>query len=290
MWKVERLASFLFTSSVKLSTSQAVTHYLTRTASLTLRLAARSSSVACRRRATSTRVGVEQAWSKSAIATPVDTKPRRVFGVIPCHCFLTEKPPPPVFLLGDKVFVGIHVVVAHVLPKAGEHFKRVGETLEGAREQAGPLIAFAFRRVVVGEVNHLAGVRVMPAAARHARDEVSLINKAKCFQLEHVIVMAAEAVQPDARLAESVNAAHGTNDAVGMNAIGREHGEGGARDGGERSAEAVAGDPEAGLLCKRRVVDVAMWTRGDRFHGVHDFIPSVAERVAEAGVHVAHFR
>jgi len=82
-------------------------------------------------------------------------------------------------MLLDQLLIAIHRVVADIGLEIGGDVKEIPKTLKRPAEKIRPLRTFKFRLTAAGEVDHPADVRVIPAAKRHARDQVLFIHETK---------------------------------------------------------------------------------------------------------------
>src|SRR5260370_11861788 len=91
------------------------------------------------------------------------------------------------------------------MPRDVEEFL---ETFNAPREKVSPLKALQNWSASTVEVDHVPHVGIIPTSKRHTRYQIFSINKAKCPRPQKLIVVIAEVKQSDARLTESINAAH----------------------------------------------------------------------------------
>src|SRR6266496_4788057 len=111
----------------------------------------------------------------------------------------------------DQLQITIHRVVAHVGLQISGYMEKVFEALKCPAEEVCPFRAFEFWLSALCEVDHLADVGIVPATERHARNEILLVYETESLPFQHVIIVTAEFVKADPRLAESVNAVHRTD-------------------------------------------------------------------------------
>jgi len=190
-----------------------------------------------------------------------------------------------VLMFPNELLVTLAAVVAYIRAEVSCDLEEIAKTLEGAREEIAPLPTLALRLAAAVEMNHLAEVRIVPATKGHPRDEILAVDKAKGLGRKKAIVGATEIVQTDPRLAESVDAANRSDNSAGK------HRKDSAAERGERAAQAVAGDPQCLLPPCRNAFQIfhrSCDRRQNAIHGLDDFLPGMAEREGEAGVHFAH--
>src|SRR5205807_10204922 len=161
-----------------------------------------------------------------------------------------------------------------------DDIEEVREGLKIARQEVVPFGALQFWLVVAVEVNHLPDVGIIPSAERYPGNQIFLVNETKSAGMKLVIVVTAELVKADARLAKCV-------DTVDLSShIVLPHGEDGASERGQRGAKAMTGQPERALRFVRHVGRIsADQSLGHYFvQGGLNFHPGVEQRVTEAGV------
>ena len=82
------------------------------------------------------------------------------------------------------------------------------ETFDASRKEVSPFEALQNWSPRTVEVNHVPHVGIIPTSKRYTRYQVFFVDKPKCLRPQELIVVIAEVKQSDARLTESINAAH----------------------------------------------------------------------------------
>src|SRR5262249_13323379 len=108
----------------------------------------------------------------------------------------------------DQIFVLAIIVIADIGLEMRRDVEELFEAFDAAREKVSPLQALQNWIPRTVEVNHVPQVGVIPTSKRHTRYQIFSVNKAKCPRPQELIVVIAEVKQSNARLTESINAAH----------------------------------------------------------------------------------
>src|SRR5208337_4820520 len=119
-------------------------------------------------------------------------------------------------MLGDALAIGAHGVVSYVHFHIREYLNRFLEAFESAGEELAPLQTLALGISIALEMDHLSHVRVIPAPEGDAWNDVFVIDEAERPRREETGIVIAKVVQPNTRLAESVDPADRSDDFVGQ--------------------------------------------------------------------------
>ena len=109
---------------------------------------------------------------------------------------------------GDEIFIPAIAVIADVGPEMRRDAEELFEAFDAPREKIPPLEALQNWSATAVEVDHVPHVGIIPTSKRNTRYQIFSVNKAKCPGPQELIVVIAEVKQSDARLTESINAAH----------------------------------------------------------------------------------
>ena len=108
----------------------------------------------------------------------------------------------------DQIFVLAIIVVADISTEMRRDVEELFETFDASGEEVSPLKAFQNWTPRTVEVNHVPNVGIIPTSKRYTWYQVFFVDKPKCLRPQELIVVIAEVKQSDARLTESINAAH----------------------------------------------------------------------------------
>jgi hypothetical protein len=116
----------------------------------------------------------------------------------------------------DEFSIFAHGVVSYIHVNIGEDFKGFLKAFESSREKITPLETLQLGSATEREMDHFSDIGVIPAPEGDARDEVFVIDEAKCLRGEETGIVVAEVMQSDPRLAESVDSTDRADDSIGQ--------------------------------------------------------------------------
>src|SRR5437764_10623369 len=130
-----------------------------------------------------------------------------------------------------------HIMIADQFRAFREIGQYRADRAKGARQKTALFLTIGIRLALGVEMNETTDVRVIESPRRHARDHVAIVDEAVIDGSEFDFDIVTEIMQAYPRLAERVEAIN-WEQGIGIVRAGP------ACQGGERAAEAVAGDPQ----------------------------------------------
>ena len=116
----------------------------------------------------------------------------------------------------DEFSIFAHGVVSDVYVYIAQDFKGFLKAFESSRKKITPLETLQLGSATEREMDHFSDIGVVPAPEGDSRDEVFVIDQAKCLRGEETGIVVAEVMQSDPRLAESVDSTDWADDSIGQ--------------------------------------------------------------------------